>query len=229
MHRLVETRDSVLAISVCQHLSEKLKSVFAMLNRIEGVSKDDALSKQGEKKLKRKNNLSLRELEAKEAEDRVLNVTLATQMSVIPPWTLERIQKEEIDDPSVYLLEPSVSFELINIIDSQLEFPLTPKAFLFRGFDHIEKAPLSDYNVNNKLFSFYPKHGQPHYKLWSLRKMVVVKVCSPFPTEHFINIKFRVFRGASRTEFDFTLADLPCVNLNNYISLFFILSKDEVK
>lgn len=46
MHRLVETRDSLLTISVCQHLSEKLQPVFSMLTRLEGVSESDALPKQ---------------------------------------------------------------------------------------------------------------------------------------------------------------------------------------
>ncbi|CAI9277152.1 unnamed protein product [Lactuca saligna] len=101
------------------------------------------------------------ELEAKEAKARVAKVTLATQMSLFPPWTPKRIEKEEIDDPSIKWLEPSVSFELNNTFDSQLDFPLTPKAFSFRDFEHIEKALLLEYDVNNNFFSFYLKHGQP--------------------------------------------------------------------
>ena len=49
LHCLVETRDSILTMSVRQHLYENLKPDFTMLNRIEGVSEDDALPKQGEK------------------------------------------------------------------------------------------------------------------------------------------------------------------------------------
>lgn len=65
--------------------------------------------------------------------------------------------------------------------------------------------------------------------MWSLRKQVVVKFYAPFPVEHFTNIKFRGFIGATRTEFDFTLYDLPFINPNDWISLFLIISKDEAK
>lgn len=88
---------------------------------------------------------SLREeLEAKEKEVEVAKVTLTTQKSLLPPWTLERIQREVIKEPNTNGLEPTVSFELVNSPASQFDFPLTTKAFLFRGFEHIEKAPLSD-------------------------------------------------------------------------------------
>lgn len=59
--------------------------------------------------------------------------------------------------------------------------------------------------------------------------MVVVKVYAMFPTEQFTNFKLKGFRGASRIVEDFTLVDLPCMNPNDWISLFPILSKDEVK
>lgn len=95
-----------------------------------------------------------KELEAKEQETRISMITHETQMSLFPPWSLERIQKEAIDDLSVHWMERLVSFELNNIADSHLDFPLTPKSFLFRCFNHIEKAPLSDYDVNKMLFLF---------------------------------------------------------------------------
>ena len=49
LQNLVETRDSLVIVSVCQHLADKLKPVFSMLNRIKGVSKSGSLPKQGEK------------------------------------------------------------------------------------------------------------------------------------------------------------------------------------
>lgn len=121
-------------------------------------------------------------------------------------------------------MEPSVSFKLFNTAYSKHDFPLTLKPFMFRGFDHIEKTPLSDDDVNNNLFSFYLKHRQPQYKVWSLKKIVVVKFYAPIPTEHFTNIKFKGFRGASRIEEDITLSDLLCMNPSDWISLFMILS-----
>ncbi|CAI9272811.1 unnamed protein product [Lactuca saligna] len=240
MHKPVETRDSLLIVSVRQYLADKIKPVFSMLNKIEGVSDRDDLPKQGrdnkdqtkkmtsepigeneqkpnsnpkdqkdnkasgskgkekvidddeeeeeglskgEKLIRKKCNMELdnllnlrQELEAKEAEAEIAKVTLATQKSLFPPWTLERIQKEAGDDPTTHWLEPSVSFELDNIVDSQLDFLITPRAFLFICSEKIEKAPLSDYDVNHTLFSFYLKYGKPQFQTWSLHKIVVVKV-----------------------------------------------------
>lgn len=47
LQNLIEIRDSLLIVSVRQHLTKKLKPVFIMLKRIEGVSESDALLKQG--------------------------------------------------------------------------------------------------------------------------------------------------------------------------------------
>ncbi|CAI9290477.1 unnamed protein product [Lactuca saligna] len=193
--RLVEIHDSLLVVSVCQHLCEKLKPVFAMLNQTEAVSGSDALLKlggdkgneasasskgkekvldeeeeqqqqqellEGEKLLRKKRNRELndllrirKELEDQEKEAKISKVTLETQKLLFPPWTMDRIQREAIDDPSIHWLQPLVSFDLSNMADSQLDFPITPKAFLFRCFEKIEKAPLSDYDVNHMLISFY--------------------------------------------------------------------------
>ena len=46
-------------------------------------------------------------------------------------------------------------------------------------------------------------------------------------TENFINIKFKGFRGASRTEDECTIADLPCMIPYDWISVFLIMLKDE--
>lgn len=70
------------------------------------------------------------ELEAKEAEEEVAKVTLATRHTLFPLWTLERIKKEAIDESSTYWLEPSVSFELDNTVEFKLGIPLTLRAFL---------------------------------------------------------------------------------------------------
>ncbi|CAI9262087.1 unnamed protein product [Lactuca saligna] len=132
--------------------------------------------------------------------------------------------REAVDEPNIHWLEHSVSFDLS---DSQLDFPITPRAFLFRCFEKIEKAPLSDYDVNHMLFSFYLKYAKPQFKTWSSQKIGVVKVYAPVPTEKFINVKFKGFQGASHIEDEFTLIDQPCMNPYDWISLFLILSKDE--
>lgn len=142
---------------------------------------------------------------------------------------MERIQSEVVDDLIIHWFEPMVSFELVNSADSQFDFPITLRAFLFRCFEQTKRAPFSDYDVNHKLFSFYLKYGKPQLQTWSLHKMVVVKVYTPFPVDGLITVKFKVYRGSSRTEVAFTLAGLPCMNPNHWISLFLILSKDEQK
>ncbi|CAI9285120.1 unnamed protein product [Lactuca saligna] len=51
LQNLVETCDSLLTVSVCQHIAEKIKPIFSILNRIEGVLECGALPKQrGESK-----------------------------------------------------------------------------------------------------------------------------------------------------------------------------------
>lgn len=153
-----------------------------------------------------------KESESNKVEERVVNVTLETQKSLFPPWTIKRIQKEAIDEPSNNWLEPSVSFELENTPDSQLDYPITPRAFLFRCFENIERALLSDSDVNHSLFSFYITYGLPQFRSWSLKKLVAVKVYAPIATDNFINIRFKGFKGANKSETDFTIADFPCTN-----------------
>ncbi|CAH1451764.1 unnamed protein product [Lactuca virosa] len=47
LQNLVETRDSLLTVSVRQHLADKLKPVFSLMNHIKGVSESGSLPKQG--------------------------------------------------------------------------------------------------------------------------------------------------------------------------------------
>ncbi|CAI9279050.1 unnamed protein product [Lactuca saligna] len=171
---------------------------------------------EGEKLVRKKHDSELddilrihKELEDQEMEAKAAKVTLETQKSFFPPWTLKRIQKEAVDEPSTSWFEPLVSFELNNTADSQLDFSITPRAFLFRCFEKIERAPISNNDANQMLFSFYLKYGKPQFKTWSWKKIVVVKVYAPVPTENFINIKSKEFRGTIRVENDFTLANLP--------------------
>ena len=76
---------------------------------------------------------------------------------------MERILNEAIDNPNVYWLVPVVTFELENTSKSQLDFTITPKAFLFHCFDKVEKALDSDNDANLMLISFYLKQRKPQY------------------------------------------------------------------
>ncbi|CAI9267848.1 unnamed protein product [Lactuca saligna] len=46
---IIETRDSMITITVKKHLAEKLGPIFAMLHRLEGVPKSSSIPNKGEK------------------------------------------------------------------------------------------------------------------------------------------------------------------------------------
>lgn len=173
LQNLIESRDSLVTVSVRRHLANKLKPVFSMLNMIAGVSEHDALPKlggdketvtknigeptdeneqkpkqqtlksnpndqkdneaygskgkekvtfddeeeeqelsEGEKLIRNKHDKDLddilcirKKLEDQEMEANVTKVALETQKSLFPPWSLEIIQKEAVDDLSTHWLE----------------------------------------------------------------------------------------------------------------------------
>ena len=49
--------------------------------------------------------------------------------------------KEAIDTPSILWLEPVISLDCSNTVDSQFDMPLTRKAFIFHAFDNIAELP----------------------------------------------------------------------------------------
>lgn len=132
---------------------------------------EDAKLSEGEKLFRKKHDQDLdsllrlqKDLEEKEDEVKAAKVTLKPHKSLFTHWTMERIQRGAVYDPSVHWLEPSISFDLNNTMDSQFDFPITPRAFMFRCFGMIERAPLNDHDVNHKLFSFCLKYGTPQFQ-----------------------------------------------------------------
>ncbi|CAI9287045.1 unnamed protein product [Lactuca saligna] len=93
-----------------------------------------------------------KDFEAKEAEAKNVKLVLETQMSLFPAWSHERIQKEVMDDPNLYSIEPTISFDLNKDVECQFNFPITPRAFLFRHFEKIRKSMISDSAENRKAF-----------------------------------------------------------------------------
>ncbi|CAI9281877.1 unnamed protein product [Lactuca saligna] len=71
-------------------------------------------------------------------------------------------QRKAFDNPNIYWLDLVTSFELENTLDSQLDMPLTPKAFLFWRLEVIVNTLPSDVNVDKSLMEFYLKHGKSH-------------------------------------------------------------------
>ncbi|CAI9289146.1 unnamed protein product [Lactuca saligna] len=132
-----------------------------------------------------------KELEAQEDEVKNAKRMLETQKTLFPSWSMECMQKEAIDDPIIYWLDPLISFDLNNDVECQLDFPITPRAFLFHCFEKIEKSQISDSVVTQKLHSFYLKYAKPQKMTWSLKKFCALRVKLSDQTEDFLNIQFK--------------------------------------
>ncbi|CAI9303116.1 unnamed protein product [Lactuca saligna] len=113
---------------------------------------------------------------------------------------MEHIQKVVIDNRSIYWLDPLISFDLNNDVESQFDFPITSIAFVFCCFEKIEMYWILDSPVRS--------HVQ---------------------TEDFLSIPFKGFRGANHIVDEFTLADLQFMNPSDWISLLNLFMKDEKK
>lgn len=154
---------------------------------------------------------------------------LKSRMMLFPKWTLNRIQNDVVGLPSQYSLEPVPSFDIQNTQDSQLDLPLPHNAFRFRSLVKVANTPFIDSGSNQMLFAFYLKNMKPQYETWSAHKIVIVKVTRPIETESFPNVKFKVARGSACDAYEFTLADLPCFNPNEWMVVFNMLQKEKAK
>ncbi|CAI9265410.1 unnamed protein product [Lactuca saligna] len=228
---IIETHDPMISITVRKHLLEKLRPVFAMLHRLEGVSTRMSFPKQGGEGSSKvhtedvKPKVSVKppvikdsrtcsqEAKEKERAEKEAHATLKSKMLLFPKWTLKRMQNQAVDMPSQYWLDPIASFDVQNSQDSQFDLPITLKAFTFHAFIKVSSIPFSDSTGDQTLFNFYLKHMKPQFETWSASKIVVVKVTGLIETESFPNAKFKVARGSARQACKFTLADLPCLTM----------------
>ncbi|CAI9291676.1 unnamed protein product [Lactuca saligna] len=102
---------------------------------------------------------ALNALKAKfEAEEKNVEEILASTKAIFPDWNVDQIQKEAINYPKLFLLEPRTSFSTKNESKCQLDFLITTKAFQFRCFKNIMKVPLANVAVNKKLLFLRDKH-----------------------------------------------------------------------
>ena len=67
------------------------------------------------------------------------------------------------------------------------------------------------------------------YETWSLSKIIGVNDIGPIETDGFSNVKFKVARGSASQCYEFTLADLPCINPNEWLVLYNMLLKEKRK
>lgn len=65
--------------------------------------------------------------------------------------------------------------------------------------------------------------AQPQHLTWSAQKITTVKVMKPTAAGKFINAKFKVTRGSEGSGHIISLADLPNLNLYDWILLYNIL------
>ena len=107
--------------------------------------------------------------EAEEAERKMKEAhdLLESRKTLFPPWTLEKLLKEAIETPSILWLEPVISLDRDNTVDSQFDMPLTRKAFVFHAFDNIVEFPHPHPKVDRDLVDFYLRAAQPQYQTWS--------------------------------------------------------------
>ncbi|KAL7583768.1 hypothetical protein Lser_V15G45863 [Lactuca serriola] len=187
--------------------------------------------------LKRKNsgnvdedvNRVAREAEEAERKKKEAHDLLESRKTLFPAWTRERMIKEAIDTPSILWLEPVISFDCYNSVDSQLDMPLTRKAFIFHAFSNIYEVPHPNPEVDRELIDFYLKAARPQYLTWSTQKIVNVRVLKPYTEGRFINVRFKVIRGSAKSEHLITLADLPNLNPHDWIVLHNILLTNEAE
>ncbi|KAL7597501.1 hypothetical protein Lser_V15G22287 [Lactuca serriola] len=170
-----------------------------------------------------------REAEEAERKKKEAHDLLESRKTLFPAWTRERMIKEAIDTPSILWLEPVISFDCYNSVDSQFDMPLTRKAFIFHAFANVAEFPHPYPEVDRELIEFYLKAAQPQYQTWSAQKIINVRVLKPYTEGRFINVRFKVLRGSAKTEHAISLADLPNLNPHDWIVLHNILLTNEAE
>ncbi|KAL7586246.1 hypothetical protein Lser_V15G38226 [Lactuca serriola] len=187
--------------------------------------------------LKRKNSRNAddeasrvaREAEEAERKQKEAHDLLESRKTLFPAWTRERMIKEAIETPSILWLEPVISFDCNNTVDSQFDMPLTRKAFIFHAFSNIFEVPHPNDELDRELIDFYLEAARPQYLTWSAQKIVNVRVLKPYAVGRFTNVKFKLIRGSARTAHLISLADLTNLNPHDWIVLYNILLTDEAE
>ncbi|KAL7598236.1 hypothetical protein Lser_V15G23055 [Lactuca serriola] len=139
------------------------------------------------------------EAEATERKMKEAHDLLESRKTLFPLWTLEKVLKEAIETPSILWLEPVISLDRINSVDSQ------------------------------ELVEFYLMSAQAQYQTWSAQKIINVRVLKPFREGNFTNVRFKVLRGSAKTEHAISLVDLPNLNPHDWIILHNILLTNEAE
>lgn len=189
----------------------------------------DLFKKQGSDKDADMSTRVAREAEAAERKMKEAHDLLESRKTLFPPWTLKKLLKEAIETPNILWLEPVISLDRINSVDSQFDMPLTRKTFIFHTFDNVANIPHPHPKVDRDLVEFYLKAAQIQYQTWNAQKIINVRVLKPFREGNFTNVRFKVLRGSAKTEHAISLADLPNLNPHDWLILHNILLTNEVE
>ncbi|KAL7605852.1 hypothetical protein Lser_V15G18825 [Lactuca serriola] len=189
----------------------------------------DLLKRQGQDREADISACVAREAEEAERKQKEAHDLLESRKTLFPAWTLERMIKEAIDTPSILWLEPVISLDCSNTVDSQFDMPMTRKAFIFHAFSNVAEFPHPHPQVDRNLINFYLKAAKPQYQTWSTQKIVNVRVLKLYSEGNFINVRFKVLRGSAKAEHAISLADLPNLNPHHWIILHNILLTNEAE
>ncbi|CAI9291502.1 unnamed protein product [Lactuca saligna] len=151
---IIETRDSMISITVRKHLAEKLSHVFAMLYRLQGVSPQSSKQKQGEK-VQGKEKLTGEEPIIDDDEDK-------------EPDEAELKRQKDCDaelNETQGIVKEAKEKERAEMEAQAILKSRTLLFSKFRAFVKVANAPFTDNNADQMLFSFYLKHMKPHLRL----------------------------------------------------------------
>ncbi|CAI9293042.1 unnamed protein product [Lactuca saligna] len=139
--------------------SEKLKPTIMPKRENEPKGKEKLISE--EPIIDNSEDEELEEHELKRRKDR------GAQMDEHQRIIREANKKEIFEREAQYWLEPVMSFDLLNRQDSQLDLPITLKAFHFCSFVKFVNVLATDSVADHLLFLFYLKHMNLQYETWS--------------------------------------------------------------
>ena len=106
-----------------------------------------------------------------------------------------------------------------------MDMPISGMACIFRAFKVPKKAKPTTDQLNRALIDFYATYAEPQNEVWPcipIKNILNINREDLFE-KWFYNYKFVVVRGTEEKEFVFTLANLPLMNPNDWILIYYIL------
>ncbi|KAL7585778.1 hypothetical protein Lser_V15G44222 [Lactuca serriola] len=125
---------------------------------------------------------------------------------------------------TVFDLVPKESCSVINSLEKQFDFPISPRAYGYPIMSPKTNENIGDLSYNERLVRFYALVGKPSEYSWSPK--IIRSVESVIETESFENV-FQNFKFIVRRDImddiTFTIADFPNLNPHDLIVLLKLL------